>query len=172
MYATRFGELAGGTPRSVTCASTDGGATWSEVGSLSADFDVFIDAQVSQLDADEVVRGQAETGQDAPWLDLRPLALAGVEPFHDIAGDPDLLSRTGFDLVYYPTENQEHIAITPENKQWMIAEIGAGVSTVPQPGPAQAGAVQILKEGARAEKVKVLSKGMIGFQKGNPVWQV
>jgi hypothetical protein len=58
------------------------------------------------------------------------LALAGVGPFHDIAGDPDLMDKTGFDLVYYPAANQEHIAITPENKLWLMDEIGAGVSGI------------------------------------------
>jgi hypothetical protein len=70
------------------------------------------------------------------------LALAGVEPFHDIAGDPDLLSRTGFDLVYYPTENQEHIAITPQNKVWLMDEIRVGISAAEDlPGLAASGAV-------------------------------
>lgn len=71
------------------------------------------------------------------------LALTGVGPFHDIAGDPDLLSRTAFDAVYYPVAdpaNQEHIAITPENKQWMIGEIEAGVSAAPEPRLAAAAA--------------------------------
>jgi hypothetical protein len=58
------------------------------------------------------------------------LALAGVGPFHDIPGDPDLMDKTGFDQVYYPAANQEHIAITPENKWWLMDEIGAGVSGV------------------------------------------
>jgi len=58
------------------------------------------------------------------------LALEGVGPFHDIAGDPALLDKTGFDQVYFPAANQEHIAITPENKAWFMDEIGAGVSGV------------------------------------------
>jgi hypothetical protein len=56
------------------------------------------------------------------------LALADVGPFHDIAGDPALMDRTEFDQVYFPTVNQEHIAITPENKVWFISEIEAGLS--------------------------------------------
>jgi hypothetical protein len=58
------------------------------------------------------------------------LALEGVGPFHDIADDLDLLGKTGFDQVYFPAANQEHIAITPENKAWIMDEIGAGVSVV------------------------------------------
>lgn len=76
------------------------------------------------------------------------LALVGVGPFHDIAGDPDLLSRTAFDAVYYPVTdpaNQEHIAITPENQQWLLDEIEAGVSAAPEPPTALAGATVRLK---------------------------
>jgi len=58
------------------------------------------------------------------------LALEGVGPFHDIAGDPDLMDKTSFDQVYFPATNQEHIAITPENKLWFMGEIGAGISAV------------------------------------------
>ncbi len=58
------------------------------------------------------------------------LALAGVGPFHDIAGDAALMSRTEFDEVYYPIANQGHIDLTPESKAWFIAEIEAGVSGV------------------------------------------
>ncbi len=63
------------------------------------------------------------------------LAIDGAAPFHDIVGDPDLLGRTAFDQVYWPSGNQEHIAITAENKLWFLSEIEAGISTVgPVPG--------------------------------------
>lgn len=55
------------------------------------------------------------------------LALSGVELFHDVAGDPDLLTRTPFDALYYPVENQEHVAITEENVVWFLTEIGGSV---------------------------------------------
>jgi hypothetical protein len=58
------------------------------------------------------------------------LALAGVTPFHDIAGDADLMSRTAFDQVYYPLANQGHVTLTPESKAWFVSEIQAGVSAV------------------------------------------
>jgi hypothetical protein len=58
------------------------------------------------------------------------LALTGVGPFHDIAGDAALMSRTAFDQVYYPAVNQGHIDLTAESKAWFIAEIEAGVSAV------------------------------------------
>jgi hypothetical protein len=58
------------------------------------------------------------------------LALTGVGPFHDIAGDAALMSRTAFDQVYYPTVNQGHIDLTAESKAWFLTEIEAGVSAV------------------------------------------
>jgi hypothetical protein len=45
---------------------------------------------------------------------------------YDIAGDPDLMTHTPFDTVYYPAANQEHITITAESKTWFIDEIGRG----------------------------------------------
>ncbi|MBN2072305.1 MAG: T9SS type A sorting domain-containing protein [Candidatus Krumholzibacteriota bacterium] len=42
---------------------------------------------------------------------------------YDIVGDPDLLSHTPFDAVYYPAGNQEHASITAENAQWFIDEV-------------------------------------------------
>lgn len=59
------------------------------------------------------------------------LALDTQDLFYDVAGDPDILSMTPFDAVYFPTENQEHVAITPENAQWIITEIQGGASYVP-----------------------------------------
>jgi len=67
------------------------------------------------------------------------LALEGVGPFHDIAADPALMDKTAFDEVYFPAANQEHIAITPENKVWITTKIEAGISAVedlPSAGPA------------------------------------
>jgi pimeloyl-ACP methyl ester carboxylesterase len=47
--------------------------------------------------------------------------------FYDIAGDVNLLAHTPFDTVYFPVENQEHIAITAESARWFIDEIERGV---------------------------------------------
>jgi hypothetical protein len=47
--------------------------------------------------------------------------------FYDIAGDANLLAHTPFDVVYFPIENQEHIAITAESANWFIDEIERGV---------------------------------------------
>lgn len=55
------------------------------------------------------------------------LALDTANPFHDIAGDANLLDGIPFDAAYFPALNQEHIDITPENKAWFITEIGFGV---------------------------------------------
>jgi len=54
------------------------------------------------------------------------LALASNDPFYDVAGDPVLLENIPFDQAYFPSENQEHILITPENKNWFITEINLG----------------------------------------------
>lgn len=62
------------------------------------------------------------------------LALDTQNLFYDVAGDPDILSLTPFDAVYFPVENQEHVAITPENAQWLIAEIQRGAALVPDTG--------------------------------------
>ena len=70
------------------------------------------------------------------------LALEGVGPFHDIDGDPDLPTRTAFDQVHWPDANQEHIAITVQNKAWFLDEIRTGVSAVDDlPRAARAGPV-------------------------------
>jgi hypothetical protein len=61
------------------------------------------------------------------------LALDGVGPFHDIAGDPDLMGRTAFDQLYWPDANQEHILISVQNKAWFMMEVGDGVSGVEGP---------------------------------------
>ena len=43
--------------------------------------------------------------------------------FHNIRADPNILQKTPFDAIYYPTNNQEHVTITEENKQWILCEI-------------------------------------------------
>lgn len=68
------------------------------------------------------------------------LAIDTNDLFYDIAGDPAILAHTPFDAVYFPAANQEHVAITPENAAWFLAEIqrpAAGVG----PGTAPAAAV-------------------------------
>jgi hypothetical protein len=54
---------------------------------------------------------------------ISALAVDTDDLFYDVAGDPDLLSHTPFDTVYYPAGNQDHASITPENALWFIMEV-------------------------------------------------
>jgi hypothetical protein len=67
---------------------------------------------------------------------ISALALQTTDLFYDIAGDPNLLAHTPFDAVYFPAANQEHVAVTPENAQWLLAEIQAGTTAVASDAPA------------------------------------
>ncbi len=58
------------------------------------------------------------------------LDLATNDLFYDIAGDPNLALLTPFDAVYFPAENQDHMAITSQTASWLIAELEAGVTSV------------------------------------------
>jgi hypothetical protein len=51
-------------------------------------------------------------------LDVNAAAL-----FENLSTDPNLAARTPFDAVYFPLVNQGHVAITPENAAWLLAEI-------------------------------------------------
>ena len=51
------------------------------------------------------------------------LDLNVVELFHNISGEPNLYSLTPFDSLYFPVENQEHVAITEESYWWFINEV-------------------------------------------------
>ena len=75
---------------------------------------------------------------------ISALALATSDPFFDIAGTPDLLALTPFDAVYYPAENQEHVAITPETAIWVRNEIGQGVLAAPGNGPSDGSGLDLL----------------------------
>ena len=48
---------------------------------------------------------------------ISALDLATSDLFYDIAGEPDLLAMTPFDAVYFPAENEEHVAITAQNAE-------------------------------------------------------
>jgi hypothetical protein len=62
--------------------------------------------------------------------------------FYDIAGDLDLMSKTPFDTVYYPTANQEHVLITEENAGWFVSEIGRdALASIRPPGRSTPGIV-------------------------------
>jgi len=59
------------------------------------------------------------------------LAIDTEDLFYDIAGDPDIMSHTPFDTIYYPTNSQDHASITAENAQWFINEVLADVTGEP-----------------------------------------
>ena len=58
------------------------------------------------------------------------LAYDSPDLFHAIAGDPDPLAHTPFDVVYAQAENQEHVAVTARNAAWIRSEIELGVTGV------------------------------------------
>jgi len=53
--------------------------------------------------------------------------------FYDIAGNSNLAALTPFDAVYFPTGNQEHVAVTTENAAWIKAELFATPTATPPP---------------------------------------
>jgi hypothetical protein len=59
------------------------------------------------------------------------LAIDTEDLLYDIAGDPDIMSHTPFDTVYYPANNQDHASITAENAQWFLSEVLFGVTGIP-----------------------------------------
>jgi hypothetical protein len=70
------------------------------------------------------------------------LDLATSDLFYDVAGDPNVLALSPFDAVYFPAENQPHVDITPENKQWILDELqntptAVRPASAPQPTLAQ-----------------------------------
>ena len=65
---------------------------------------------------------------------ISALDLAVADPFFDIAGEPDLLALTPFDAVYYPQENQEHVTVTAESREWFLDEIRRGGTAAPDGG--------------------------------------
>ena len=59
------------------------------------------------------------------------LDLATNDLFYDEAGASDLLSQSPFDAVYFPTGNEEHVMVTPENAAWIKAEIFSTATATP-----------------------------------------
>ena len=68
---------------------------------------------------------------------ISALDIATGDPFYDVAGDVDLLAHVPFDAVYFPSENQDHVAVTPESKLWFLDEITPLATPAP---PARAAA--------------------------------
>ncbi len=65
---------------------------------------------------------------------ISALALDSNDPFYDVAGDVQLLEHTPFQTVYFPSENQDHIDITAENKLWFMAEVQSQIIVSPIDG--------------------------------------
>lgn len=89
-------------------------------------------ASMAQMDTTDVPYGDitALHGAHAFIPTVSALALSTSDPFFDIAGAADLLALTPFDAVYFPAQNQEHVAVTAENRVWLLEEIGRGVTAV------------------------------------------
>ncbi|MBU0692675.1 choice-of-anchor D domain-containing protein, partial [bacterium] len=58
------------------------------------------------------------------------LNLAVVDPFYNIQANPNIYSLTPFDSIYYPTWNQSHSKIVPENYIWFTGEL---LLSMPEP---------------------------------------
>jgi len=43
--------------------------------------------------------------------------------YHDIAADPNIMSLTPFDTIYYASANTEHVEINSENAKWFSDEV-------------------------------------------------
>ncbi len=89
-------------------------------------------ASMAQMDTTEVPYGDIVALHDTHCFipTISALDIDTDDLFYDIAGDPAVLSRTPFDAIYYPVENQEHVAITPENALWILNEIHGAVTAV------------------------------------------
>lgn len=51
------------------------------------------------------------------------LAISTNVNYYSPHGDAAVMNKTPFDAIYYPVENQGHVVITPENKNWIMNEI-------------------------------------------------
>jgi hypothetical protein len=58
------------------------------------------------------------------------LGLAVADPFYNIAGSTQLYNLTPFDTLYFPTWNQSHSVVVPENYDWFMSEL---LNTIPIP---------------------------------------
>ncbi len=102
---------------------------------------------LAQMDTTAVPYGDIEALHDAHCFvpTISALGLGVSDPFFDVAGAGDLTVLSPFDQLYWPAANQEHIAITLQNKAWFLDEIrravsaaapGSPVAAAPRVGPA------------------------------------
>ncbi|UCF05611.1 MAG: T9SS type A sorting domain-containing protein [bacterium] len=89
-------------------------------------------ASMAQVDSSEAPYGDIIALHDAHCFipTVSALDLDTSDLFYDIAGDPGIMSLTPFDTIYYPIENQEHMAITAESAPWFLGEVLRGVVAV------------------------------------------
>ena len=67
-------------------------------------------------------------------LDLRDQNGDPLDLFYDAVNDPDLLSKSPFDTVYFPAgANEEHVEINEGNAGFMLEELGLDQLTFNQP---------------------------------------
>jgi hypothetical protein len=59
------------------------------------------------------------------------LALETPDLFFDVAGEPDLLAMTPFDAVRWADVNEEHVAISPATKAWILDEVTGAATSSP-----------------------------------------
>ncbi|HMB67744.1 MAG TPA: hypothetical protein VKU85_00480, partial [bacterium] len=97
---------------------------------------------MAQMDAVEAPYGDIVALHDnhAFIPTISSLALDTGDLFHDVDGDPDLLSITPFDALYFPSTspNQEHVFISAETAAALLDELGLGVTGVPDVAAAPA----------------------------------
>ncbi len=58
-------------------------------------------------------------------LDLQDASETPLDLFHDLNNDSDLMSKTPFDTIYFPSSatNEDHVAVTIANTEFMLAEV-------------------------------------------------
>ncbi len=71
--------------------------------------------------------------------------LTGVDPYTPLSGIADF---PPFDVVYMPAANQDHVSITPENRQWFMDEILGSTTAVGHDDAAGAVPVAVTLRGA------------------------
>lgn len=101
-------------------------------------------ASMAEMDSTEAPYGDIVALWDRHCFvpTISALALCTVDPFFDVSAEPDPLSLTPFDAIYYPAVNEDHIQITPESAGWFLGEIRSGaLSVLPGATPAGAGLV-------------------------------
>ena len=97
-------------------------------------------ASMAQMDSTEAPYGDiiALHGSHCFIPTVSALDVDTDDVFYGIAHDPEIMSLSPFDTIYYPMENQEHATITTEGAGWFRAEVWRGVTAVedgPQPAP-------------------------------------